>query len=100
MVIAVYAAESVLLRTLKHGRGVDGAYNQLRLDLARVWCRQLPETIERLGSTVLTAAAEGDTLSTQLAALKKLTRAIPLNSIALKRRVAVATLAAERYPLG
>jgi hypothetical protein len=90
----------VLLRTLKHGIGVDGTYDQFRLDLARGWCRQLPEKIERLGSTVLTAAAQGDTLSTQLAALKKLTRSIPCNSIALKRRVAAATIEAERYPLG
>jgi alkylation response protein AidB-like acyl-CoA dehydrogenase len=100
MVIEVYAAESVLLRTLKHGLGVEGAYDQLRLDLARGWCRQLPGKIERLGSTVLTTVAEGDTLSTQLAALKKLTRSIPSNSIALKRRVAAATIEAERYPLG
>jgi alkylation response protein AidB-like acyl-CoA dehydrogenase len=100
MVIEVYAAESVLLRTLKHGRGIDGAYDQLRLDLARGWCRQLPEKIAHWGSTVLTAAVEGDTLSTQLAALKKLTRSIPSNSIALQRHVAAATIEAERYPLG
>lgn len=100
MVIAVYAAESVCLRTLKHVLKGDGASTPLRLDLARGWCRALPEKIERLGSTVLAAATTGDALSTQLAALKKLTRSLPYNSIALKRRVAAAAIAAERYPLG
>ena len=67
----------------------------------RVGCDDtLPAKIERLGSTTLAASAEGDTLSTTLAALRKLTRATPVNSVALKRRVAAATIEVERYPLG
>jgi hypothetical protein len=49
---------------------------------------------------VLAATVEGDALSTQLAALKKFTRALPYNSIALKRRIAAAAIAAQGYPLG
>ncbi len=99
MAIEIYAAECALLRTLKHlGNSNDTA--DLRLDMTRAWCRTLPAKIERLGSTTLAASAEGDTLSTTLAALRKLTRATPVNSVALKRRVAAATIEVERYPLG
>ena len=100
MVIEVYAAESVLLRTLKHLHQKLPESTQLCLDLARGWCRHLPDIIDRLGSTVLAAAVEGDSLHTQLAALQKLTRSVPYNSVVLKRRVAAAALEAERYPLG
>ncbi len=99
MAIEIYAAECALLRTLKHlGNSNDTA--DLRLDMTRAWCRTLPAKIERLGSTTLAASAEGDTLSTTLAALRKLTRATPVNSVALKRRVAAATIEVARYPLG
>jgi alkylation response protein AidB-like acyl-CoA dehydrogenase len=100
MVIEIYAAESVMLRTLKHVLRANGTSDPLRLDLARDWCRQLPEKIGHMGSTVLASAAEGDTLSTQLAALRKLTRSMPYDRVALKRRVAAAAIEAERYPLG
>jgi hypothetical protein len=89
-----------LLRTLKHLDQKPPESAQLCLDLARGWCRSLPDQVDRLGSTVLAAAVEGDNLHTQLAALKKLTRSVPYNSVVLKRRVAAAALEAERYPLG
>jgi len=98
MSIALYAAESALLRTLKHL--TSGTSDQLRLDITRAWCSALPETIERLGSTVLAAAVEGDALHIPLAALRKLTRVTPMNRVALKRRIATAAIESERYPLG
>jgi hypothetical protein len=95
MAIEIYAAESALLRTLK--ALARGNATALRLDMTQVWCRTLPEKIERLGTTILAAAAEGDALTTPLAALKKLTRTTPVNSVALKRRVAAGVIASERY---
>jgi hypothetical protein len=100
MTIALYAAECTLLRTLKHLTSGTEASNQLRLDITRAWCRALPETIERLGSSVLAAAVEGDALHLPLAALRKLTRVTPINRVALKRQIAAAAIESERYPLG
>jgi alkylation response protein AidB-like acyl-CoA dehydrogenase len=100
MAIAIYAAECTLLRTLKYLASHNGNAAPLRLDITRTWCRALPEQIERLGSTVLAAAAEGDALHTPLAALKKLTRSTPINSVTLRRRIAAVAIEAERYPLG
>ena len=99
MAIELYAAESALLRTRKYLDGGDDHSSLLRLDMTRSWCQELPEKIERLGNKALAAAAEGDTLATPLAALKKLTRVTPVNGVALKRNVAAAIIEAARYPL-
>ncbi len=99
MAIELYAAESALLRTLKSLDHGDDSARALRLHMTRSWCRELPEKIERLGAKTLAAAAEGDALTTPLAALKKLTRVTPLNSVSLKRAVAATMVEAERYPL-
>ena len=45
----------------------------------------------------LTALAEGDMLRTQLAALRRLLKAAPVNTIALRRRLADATVAKGAY---
>jgi alkylation response protein AidB-like acyl-CoA dehydrogenase len=100
MVIAVYAAESTLLRTLKHCPQPGGGAEPLRCDVTRSWCRTLPEKIATLGNTLLAATLEGDALQTQLAAVRKFTRTLPYNSVAVKRRIAAAAIAAEQYPLG
>jgi hypothetical protein len=99
MAIEIYGAESALLRTLKYLSSEAGDPDSFRLDATRAWCRALPEKIERLGASTLAAAVEGDALTTPLAALKKLTRVTPVNTVAMKRRVAALMVDAERYPL-
>jgi alkylation response protein AidB-like acyl-CoA dehydrogenase len=99
MAIELYTAESALLRTRKYLDGEDHQSRSLRVDMTRSWCRELPDKIERLGTKALAASAEGDALATPLAALKKLTRVTPVNSVALKRQVAATIIEAERYPL-
>jgi alkylation response protein AidB-like acyl-CoA dehydrogenase len=99
MVVEIYAAESALLRTLKCHAMDNRQPDDFRLNVTRVWCRDLPGKIERLGATALAACVEGDALATPLAALKKLTRVIPVNIVALKRRVAATMIETERYPL-
>ncbi len=100
MAIEIYAAESALLRTMKYLDGNDESTAQFRLAITRAWCNNLPEKIMHYGSTILAASAEGDALHTPLAALRKLTRATPINSVALRRQVATIALESERYPLG
>ncbi|HEY7709554.1 MAG TPA: acyl-CoA dehydrogenase family protein [Candidatus Entotheonella sp.] len=99
MAIEIYGAESALLRTLKCLSSEAGDPDGFRLDVTRAWCRALPEKIERLGASTLAAAVEGDALTTPLAALKKLTRVTPVNTVAMQRRVAAIMIDAERYPL-
>jgi alkylation response protein AidB-like acyl-CoA dehydrogenase len=100
MAIEIYAAESAWLRTRKYLDGNDESAAQLRLAMTRAWCSDLPAKMLCYGSTILAASAAGDALHTPLAALRKLTRATPINSVALRRQVAAITLESERYPLG
>ncbi len=46
----------------------------------------------------LRGVSDGDTLTTQLAALRRLAKHAPVDTIALRRRVADAVLAQDRYP--
>jgi butyryl-CoA dehydrogenase len=89
-----FAMESALLRTrkmAKHGKGETAA------DLTRVFVREAMETIESSARTVLAASSEGDMLRTNLAVLKRFTKFEPVNTIAIRRAVAVKLLAAEKY---
>jgi hypothetical protein len=54
--------------------------------------------VEDYARQALSAIAEGDTLRTQLSALKKLTRFTPVNTVALRREVADYTIKVGRYP--
>jgi hypothetical protein len=56
------------------------------------------DRIETEARTVLGAVAEGDMLRTQLLALKRFAKREPANPIALRRDVAAAVLAGDRYP--
>jgi hypothetical protein len=44
--------------------------------------------------------AEGDTLRTLLAALRRVLKVTPVNTVALRRRLADATVAERKYLLG
>jgi butyryl-CoA dehydrogenase len=54
---------------------------------------------EQAARRVLAACGEGDTLRTQLAILRRLTRITPADTVALSRIVAQACVEAEKYPV-
>jgi len=56
------------------------------------------DRVEKQARTALEATAEGDTLRTQLAILKRFSKRAAVDTIALRRNIAAAVLAAERYP--
>ena len=67
-------------------------------DAARAFIYDAMDRIEKEARTALAAVAEGDTLVTQLAVLRRFAKHAPLDTIALRRRVADAVLAQDRYP--
>lgn len=94
MSMAAFAMESVLLRAQKLialGKG------ELATDICGVFLRESMEQIEQAGRAVLAASAEGDTLRTNMAVLKRFTKFEPVNAIGLRRKIAARLLAAERY---
>ena len=53
--------------------------------------------IEIAARSCLAAMAEGDTLRTQLAALRRLMKVTPVNTVAMRRRLADGTVAKGGY---
>jgi alkylation response protein AidB-like acyl-CoA dehydrogenase len=93
IVMDVYAMESSLRRAQK-----SGAANSPMADAARSFGYDAVDRIEKEARTALAATSDGDTLVTQLAALRRLAKHAPVDAIALRRRVAEAVLAQDRYP--
>src|SRR5271155_200993 len=93
IVMDVYAIECSLRRAQK-----GGAADQPMGDAARVFIYDAMDRIEKEARTALAATCEGDTLGTQLAALRRLAKHAPVNTVALRSRVADAVLAQDRYP--
>jgi len=89
-----FAMESVWLRARKLaslGRGDHAA------DVCAVFARESMESMEATARTVLAGCAEGHTLRTNLAILRRFTKFEPAGLIALRRRIAQRLLDAERY---
>ena len=97
LVIALYAMESCHLRAHKalESRGRDKA--SLHIDYAQAFIYDAFQEVEQIGRRILAALEEGDALRTSLSALKKLTRHTPVNSVALKRRIAARIIDREQY---
>jgi alkylation response protein AidB-like acyl-CoA dehydrogenase len=85
-----YAAESAVLRAREAASsGISQA--ALHEDAARVFVNDAAQRIEASAKSALAAMSEGDTLRTLLAALRRLMKVTPVNTIALRRRLADAT---------
>ncbi|MDP3016737.1 MAG: acyl-CoA dehydrogenase family protein [Deltaproteobacteria bacterium] len=98
IIIEVFAMESALLRALKSMEKFGEEKAQLQKAIVRVYVNDGFDRVEGFAKQALSAIAEGDTLRTQLSALKKLTRFTPVNTVALRREVADYTIKIGRYP--
>ena len=97
LVIELFAMESALLRTLKSAeRDGEGAVES-KSDMVKVYMSDAFARIDLLAKEGLASMEEGDTLWTQLSALKKLTRYTPSNTTRLRRAIARRIIEAEDY---
>jgi alkylation response protein AidB-like acyl-CoA dehydrogenase len=93
----VFAAESAVLRAVAaSGRHQPRA--SLHVDAARVFVNDAAMRIEASARQALAAMAEGDTLRTVLAGLRRLLKGTPANTTALRRRLADETVSRGGYP--
>jgi alkylation response protein AidB-like acyl-CoA dehydrogenase len=97
IVMDVYAMESTLRRAQK-ASAARGEAASVMGDAARAFIYDAMDRVEKDARTALTATADGDTLITQLAVLRRFAKHAPLDTIAIRRRVAEAVLAQDRYP--
>ena len=98
IVMDVYAMESTLRRAQKASAARGEQAVSVMCDATRAFIYDAMDRVEKDARTALTATADGDTLVTQLAVLRRFAKHAPLTTIAIRRRVAEAVLAQDRYP--
>jgi alkylation response protein AidB-like acyl-CoA dehydrogenase len=98
VVMEVYAMESCLLRAQKAAAAKGEAAIKTMIDAARVFISDAMERLEHEAKRALAAVHEGDMLTTQMAVLKRFGKRPALDTIALRRGIAAAVQAQDRYP--
>jgi alkylation response protein AidB-like acyl-CoA dehydrogenase len=91
IIIDTYAAESALLRAAQSPSG-------LHAEAAAVIVNDAAGRVELAARQALAAMAEGDMLRTLLAALRRVMKVAPVNTVALRRRIADAVAGQKGYP--
>ena len=94
IIIDVYAAESVLLRAAH----MSGNRSALGVAAAEVYISDAAGRIEIGARNALAAMSEGDTLRTLLAALRRLLKPVPINTVARRRQIADVIIDRRAYP--
>ncbi|OFW38936.1 MAG: hypothetical protein A3J29_21895 [Acidobacteria bacterium RIFCSPLOWO2_12_FULL_67_14b] len=96
ILIETYASESAVLRA-QDAAGTKQPNVDLHVDAARICVSESAGRIELAARSCLAAMAEGDVLRTQLAALRRLLKVTPANTVVMRRRLADATVAKGGY---
>src|SRR4030081_3058549 len=99
VVMEIYAMESCLLRAQKAAAAKGESATQTMIDSARVFINDAAKRAEHEAKRAIAAIHEGDMLTTQMAVLKRFAKRAPVDTIALRRRVAAAVQSQDRYPL-
>jgi alkylation response protein AidB-like acyl-CoA dehydrogenase len=99
ILIDTFAADSAVLRAQSAARSrVSTA--PLHADAARVFVNDAAMRIDASARQALAAMTEGDTLRTMLAALRRVLKVTPVNTVAMRRRLADATVEKRGYIFG
>jgi alkylation response protein AidB-like acyl-CoA dehydrogenase len=93
IVIAVGCAESVVLRAASAGDSMA----PFHVDAASIFVNDAASRVDTLAKQVLAAMAEGDTLRTHLAALRRLLKVTPVDTVSRRRRIADETVRRGSY---
>lgn len=100
MVLQVYAMESAVLRAMKvQDMDVTDDHKLFVEKAATLGCYNAMNILEQNAKEVICAAAEGDSLSTVLAGMRKLTRRPNVNVLGLKEEIAAMVVEKGKYPI-
>ena len=98
ILIDTYAAESAVLRA-RQAIADRHALADLHEAATRVFVNDAVQRVEAAAKSALAAMAEGDTLRTLLAALRRVLKATPVNTVKLRRQLADAVTGRGAYVL-
>jgi butyryl-CoA dehydrogenase len=93
MVTEVYGMDTAVQRVIKNGLGDP------HIDVVRTFINDAMSRVDFSARQVLAAAADGDTLRTQLGALRRLLRWLPVNTIRARQRIAEFLVDSNSYAL-
>lgn len=98
VVIDAYAADSAVARA-RSAAASGAASADLQADAAVSWVDRAAMRIESAARSAFAAMAEGDTLRTHLAGLRRLLKVTPVDDVRLRRRLSDVTVERAAYPL-
>ena len=98
ILIDTFAAETAVLRALQAATDAKNTA-KLQTDAACVYVSDAAARIESAARSALAAMAEGDTLRMNLAALRRLLKVTPVNTVVMRRRLADAVVDKAGYML-
>ncbi len=97
MAMAVFHAESALLRVRKHTERDGESATRLQLDIVRTYIYDSADLVNKHGKDALNGFAGGDELRMMLLGLKRFTKAEPFNSKDARRRIAAKLIDVGEY---
>jgi alkylation response protein AidB-like acyl-CoA dehydrogenase len=98
ILIDLYAAESAVLRA-REASSSRRPQAELHVQAARVFVNDATGRVDATAKSALAAMADGDTLRTLLAALRRILKATPVNTVAIRRALADAVVGRGGYIL-
>jgi hypothetical protein len=98
IVMECYAIESSLRRVQKAEAARGAEATSVMADAARVFLHDAADRVEIGARKALAAVLEGDMLKTQLAVLRRFLKRDSADTIAMRKRIAAAVQAGDRYP--
>jgi len=98
IMIDTFAAESAVLRASAAMAGTRPRA-ELHEAAARIFVNDAAQRVDNAARSALAAMGDGDALRTLLAALRRILKVTPVNTVALRRRLADATVERGRYIL-
>ena len=93
MVMEIYAMDTAIQRLTKN------RLEDPHADVARTFINDAMSRVDYTARQVLAAVAQGDTLRTQLAALRRLLRWMPVDTVRTRQRIADFLVESNRYAL-
>ncbi len=97
IIIEVYCMESAVLRSQKILQSQGEKAADLPITMTRVYLARGMERIESSARKVVAAIAEGDMLRTQMAILRRLVKYEPINTVALREKIAARVIDQGKY---
>ncbi|MBI2123017.1 MAG: acyl-CoA dehydrogenase family protein [Armatimonadetes bacterium] len=97
LVIEAFAMESGLLRALRALQRDGAERAAIKIAIIRTYINDAIPRIDATARTVLAAVEQGDTLRAELAGLRRFLRYTPINTVAIRRKIADQLIAHGRY---